>query len=118
VADVKEYCQGACENKYDWENNEIGIKGYIPGITNMEIMNDYKSQARFYLEDMRNGMFVSIKVQDNMNDIFDRLMGLEKNDKLFIKGIARPILASDGTKCEKGVFIDIYELENMKVNVE
>jgi len=118
IADVKEYCQGACENLYDWENKKIGVKGYIPGIWDTEVMNDYKSSARFYLEDIRNGMFISIKVDNNLDDIFDSLMVLQKQDEIFIKGIARPVTANDGTKCEKGVFIEIYDLENIKVNLE
>jgi hypothetical protein len=118
VADVKEYCQGACESAYDWENKKIGVKGYIPGITDTEVMNDYKSSARFYLEDIRNGMFISIKVENNLNDIFDSLMLLQKNDRLFIKGIARPVTANDGTKCEKGMFMEISQLENIEVNIK
>lgn len=118
VADVKEYCNGACETLYDWENADIGIKGHIRGINNTETMNQYRTSAHFFLEDVRNGMFAEIKVKDNIDIIFDTLMVLQKNDQLFIKGIARSILATDGTKCKKGVFIDLCELENIKLNIK
>ena len=116
VADVKQYCQGACEESYDWENHQIGIEGHIPDIENDNTLQDYKAESHFYLADIRNGMIIDIKIQDGINDIFDTLFKLQKTDKFFIQGVARAISATDGKKCEKGVFIDLYGLGNLKVN--
>jgi hypothetical protein len=118
VADVKQYCQGACEESYDWENSEIGVQGYIPGITDSQTMQDYKAEGHFFLSDIRNGMLLEIKIQSGLNDIFDTLSSLRKTDEIFIKGFARPITASDGTKCQKGVFIDINGLENIMIHTQ
>jgi len=116
VSDVKHYCHGACEEMYDWENHEIGIEGHIPDIENDNTMQEYKADGHFYLSDIRNGMIIDIRIQDGLDEIFDTLSTLQKTDKLFIQGVARAILASDGKKCEKGVFIDLYGLENININ--
>lgn len=118
VADVKQYCQGACEGSYDWENHEIGIEGYIPDIENDNTMQDYLVDGHFFLSDIRNGMIIDIKIQDGLDEIFDTLFTLQKTDKFFIKGVARAITATDGKKCEKGVYIDLYGMENLKVNLQ
>ncbi len=117
VADIKQYCQGACEETYDWENREFGIEGHIPDIENDITMQGYKEESHFYLSDIRNGMIIDIKIQDGLNEIFDTLFTLQKTDKLFIRGVARAISATDGKKCEKGVFIDLYGLENININL-
>ncbi len=118
VADVKQYCSGACEEIYDWENYEIGIEGHIPDIENDNTMQEYKAEGHFYLSDIRNGMIIDIRIQDGLDKIFDTLFTLQKTDRLFIQGIARAITATDGKKCAKGVYIDLYGMENLKVNLQ
>lgn len=116
VTDVKQYCQGICEDSFDWENHEIGIMGYIPDIENDATLEEYKSGSHIFLSDIRNGIIVDIKIQEGLNEIFDTLYTLQKTDKLYIQGIARSVMASDGQNCEKGVFIDLYGIENVKIN--
>lgn len=117
VSDVKEYCHGACETLYDWENHTISVIGHIPDIDNENTMQEYKDGGHFYLSDIRNGMIIDIRIQEGLDEIFDSLNTLQKTDEFFIQGVARAISASDGKKCEKGVFIDFYGLENLEVNL-
>jgi hypothetical protein len=118
VADVLEFCQGPCQGTLAWENNNVLVKGYIPEVENDSILNEDKNNARFYLTDIRNGMFIEIRVDGDVDAVFQFLFGINKTDRLYIRGKAESILANQGSECIKGVIVQLSDVANMEVNLE
>jgi len=116
VADVLEYCQGPCSEFLNWENNEILVKGYIPNVANDSIVQEYYDQGRFYFSDIRNGMFMEIRVKEDTDAIFEILNEIQKKDMVFIRGIAESVIVNEGNECTKGVIIELTKSENINTN--
>lgn len=116
VADVLEYCQGSCSEMLDWEGSEILLKGHVPDVTNDSIMQDYYDQSRFYLLDVRNGMFMEIRVEDDRDAIFQFLSSLGKQDRIYIRGQASSVIVNEGNECHKGVVVEVNNKLNISLN--
>jgi len=117
VADVLEYCQGACKDLLDWENNEILVKGHVRDVKNDSVMLVYFEEGRFFLSDVRNGMFMEIRVEEDKDAIFEVLFGIQKNDMVFIRGIAESVIVNEGNECTKGVIIELTKSDNININL-
>lgn len=116
VSDVLEYCQGSCEVLYDWENSDVLVKGHVMNIQNDSIYNDYYNNSRIYLEDIRNGLFMEIRITDQLDDIFDILNQVQKQDEVYIKGKTSSISIIDDNSCKKGVYIELSESQHILIN--
>ncbi|RLD54470.1 MAG: hypothetical protein DRJ05_14585 [Bacteroidetes bacterium] len=108
VADVQQYCQGNCDETSDWENQSILTKGHVMGIENDSLMQDYFDNDLFYLKDIRNGVFIEIRIKGDKAGIFNKLSGGQKTDMLLLKGKAEAVTASSGQDCTKGVVIGLF----------
>lgn len=117
VADALEYCQGNCNQVMDWEDSEILVSGNIPDVTNDSIMMNYFEKSRFYLADIRNGMFIEILVEDDKDAIFEKISNLDKKDKVYIKGTTSSVIVSEGDDCQKGVVINLVHSDNININL-
>lgn len=118
VADVLENCQGSCQGSLSWENSPVWIQGFVPDVENDSILNEYQNDARFYLTDIRNGMFLDIRVEGDVDAIFQFLSGVTKNDRFFIRGVAESIIANQGSECTKGVVVVLSDVSNLDINLE
>lgn len=117
VADVLEYCQGACDEQLVWENSAVLISGYIPDITNDSIFEDYIEQERFYLSDIRNGMFMEVRIENDLEAIAETLSAIQKLDKVYLKGVTLSIIVNEGNECAKGVFISLSNATDIQLNL-
>ena len=113
VADVFQYCQGSCDNTYDWENSPLLVIGYILNFSNDSIRQDYYSQSKFYLQDIRNGMFIEIRIDDNKDPIFEKIWSANHKNLFFIKGTAEPVIADNNGDCIKGVVVSLVHPNNI-----
>lgn len=116
VADVLEYCQGSCNVQLDWEGSEVLVQGHVMDVENDSIMQDYMSNSRFYFSDIRNGMFMEIRVTGDEAAIFAFLENIGKQDRLFIRGTAESVIVNEGTECMKGVIIELFQAANIQLN--
>ncbi len=107
VADVFQYCQGSCDNTYDWENSPILVKGYILNFNNDSIRLDYYSKSKFYLQDIRNGMYIEVRVEGNKDPVFEKIWPADQQSLFFIKGTTEPIIATSNGDCTKGVIVSL-----------
>jgi hypothetical protein len=117
VADVLEYCQGSCDQELSWENSSVWVKGHVLDISNNSVLQDYIERERFFLLDIRNGMLIEVRVEDDKADIFNLLQTLGKQDKLFLKTTAIALVLNEGNACEKGVFLSVMSVEDIQVNL-
>lgn len=117
VADVLEYCQGSCDMLLGWEGTETVVKGHIPDISNDSSLQDYISNQRFYLSDIRNGMFMEIRIKGDEDAIFGILDMIGKQDMVFIRGTAEPVIVNEGNECLKGVVIELDQSTNIQINL-
>ena len=108
VADIQQYCQGNCNETSDWEMKAILAKGHVMGIENDSLMQDYYNNMHFYLKDIRNGIFIEIRIKGDKAGIFSKLYAGQKTDMLFLKGKAEAVTATSGEDCTKGVVIDLF----------
>jgi hypothetical protein len=118
VADVLEHCQGPCQGSLPWENNTVLVKGYFPEVENDSILNEDKNKARFYLTDIRNGMFIEIRVDGDVDAVFQFLSGIMKKDRLYIRGMTESIIANQGSECTKGVIVVLSDVSDLAINLE
>ncbi|MCB0807252.1 MAG: hypothetical protein KDC05_15750 [Bacteroidales bacterium] len=118
VSDVVQYCSGSCDSENDWEGNDIRVKGHIRNRANDGIMNTYFAGSYFYLEDIRNGFFMEIRVVASKGDIFDRITQSIPADIFYITGKAVAVEVDDGENCEKGVIIELDNIDNILLNAE
>jgi hypothetical protein len=103
IADILHYCQGSCDETQDWENKEALVTGNIMDVENDSIKNEYLTKGKFYLLDIRNGMFMEIEITENKDPIFEKIWNARKTDEFLIKGTLNPIYATDDEGCNKGV---------------
>ena len=108
VADIQQYCQGNCDETSDWENQNILAKGHVMGIENDSLMQDYFNKNLFYLKDIRNGVFIEIRIKGDKTGIFSKLSEGQKTDMLFLKGKAEAVTAILGGDCTKGVVVGLF----------
>ena len=118
VADVLQYCQGSCDETDSWEGQTILIAGHLQNANNDSVFQENKDISRFYLLDIRNGMFLQVQVEGDEEVIFERLSTVNKMDKIFIRATASPVFAQDGNQCTKGVVILLEKLENLQINLQ
>jgi hypothetical protein len=106
VSDLTRYCTGSCDETMDWENDVALVKGYVR-VENDSLMQDFYNKSLFYIEDIRTGLFMEIRITDDKDAIFNKLNSVQKTDMLYINGIATPVVAYDGDKCTKGMVLAI-----------
>lgn len=113
VADVLQYCQGTCDEVFDWENAEVLVQGYILNFNNDSIRQDYYSNSKFYLQDIRNGMFIEIRIDDNKDAVFEKIWPADQKSHFYIKGTAEPVIATSDGDCTKGVVVSLVHPDNI-----
>jgi hypothetical protein len=116
VTDIQQYCQGNCGETSDWEMKAILAKGHVMGIENDSLMQDYYNNDHFYLKDIRNGVFIEIRIKGDKAGIFSKLYAGQKTDMLFLKGKAEAVTATSGVDCTKGVVIDLFGANDIRIN--
>ena len=113
VADLLKYCQGSCDNMYDWESSTVLVKGHILNFNNDSIRLDYYSKSKFYLQDIRNGMFIEIRIDENKDPIFEKIWPADHKNLFFIKGTAEPVIATNDGECSKGVVVSLIHPDHI-----
>jgi len=113
VADVFQYCQGNCDIVYDWENSDVLVQGYILNFSNDSIRQDYYSNSKFYLQDIRNGMFIEVRIDENKDPIFEKIWPADQKSHFYIKGTTEPVIASNDGDCTKGVVVSLVHPDNI-----
>ncbi len=116
AADVLEYCQGNCNETLEWEGADILVKGYVPDVTDDAAMQELYQKQLFYLHDIRNGMFIEVRVVGDLDAIFAFLAGLIRTDQVFIHGTTKSVIVNEGNECLKGVVILIDHVEHIQIN--
>ena len=117
VADVQQYCQGSCTETLDWEGSRVLVKGHVRDVENDSITSDYYENSRFYLLDVRNGMFMEIRVTDNRDAIFGIIFSLGKQDRIHLNGTAASVVVNEGNECRKGVIVELDQVEDIQINL-
>ncbi len=118
VADVVEYCQGSCNEIASWEQERVLVKGHLRDVGNDSVWADNTNKHRFYLLDIRNGIFVEVRVENDIEPVFDLLGTVQKTDMVFLDGTAQAVIASDGSECSKGMVLIVEQIENILINPE
>jgi len=113
VADVFQYCQGACDKTYDWENSPVLVKGHILNFNNDSIRLDYYAKSKFYLQDIRNGMYIEIRIDENKDPIFEKIWPADHKNLFFIRGTAESVTATSNGDCTKGVVVSLSHPDNI-----
>ena len=113
VSDLLQYCQGSCNQTYHWEYNPAMVMGHIKDIGNVNTMQNYYENNRFFLFDIRTGINMEIKISDDKDAIFDMINTGIKTDLFYIKGIAEPLTAFTGDGCTKGMVLNLNQHENI-----
>ncbi|MCD4732265.1 MAG: hypothetical protein K8R74_16795 [Bacteroidales bacterium] len=113
VADVFQYCQGSCERTYDWENSPVLVKGHILNFNNDSIRLDYYAKSKFYLQDIRNGMYIEIRIDENKDPIFEKIWPADHKNLFFIRGTAESVTATSNGDCTKGVVVSLSHPDNI-----
>lgn len=113
VADVFQYCQGACDIIYDWENSDVLVQGYILNFSNDSIRQDYYLNSKFYLQDIRNGIFIEIRIDENQDAVFEKIWPADHKNQFFIRGATLPVTASSDGDCTKGVVVSLVHPDNI-----
>ena len=80
VADLLHYCQGSCDETLDWEGKPVWVKGYILNFSNDSVRNKYYTDSSFLLQDIRNGMYMEIRVEENKDPVFEKVINLIINE--------------------------------------
>ena len=117
VSDVSKYCQGPCGDVLDWEEAVILVMGHIPDVENEASMNEAFTKKRFFLHDIRNGMFIKIMVTGDEDAVFQLLGSLTKQDEVFIQGRAQAVIVNDSDECVKGLVVNLDSSGNIKINL-
>jgi hypothetical protein len=113
VADILHYCQGSCDEIQDWENSETLVTGHIIGIENDSTKNEYLSKGTFYLLDIRNGMYLEVRITEYKEQIFEKIWNAKKTAVFQIKGMLNAVYAFDNDSCIKGVNILLDHPDNI-----
>ena len=113
VADVYQYCQGTCDTIYGWENSDVLVQGYILNFSNDSIRQDYYSNSKFYLQDIRNGMFIEIRIDENRDAVFEKIWPADHKSQFFIKGTTEPVIAFSDDDCTKGVVVSLVHPDHI-----
>lgn len=113
VADVFQYCQGSCDKVYDWEYSDVLVKGYILNFNNDSIRLEYYSTGKFYLQDIRNGIYLEVRIDNNKDPIFEKIWPADNKNLFFIKGTTEPVIASNNNDCTKGVVVALIHPDNI-----
>jgi hypothetical protein len=113
VADLLEYCQGSCDETSTWENQTVLVKGHVMDIESDSVINEYYEDSRFYLQDIRNGMYMEVRVQDNKEAIFNIIRSGKKTDLFYIEGTAAAVIANNDGECNKGVVVLLNQPGNI-----
>jgi len=113
VADLLQYCQGSCDETLDWEGNPAWVKGHILNFNNDSIKNKYYNDSSFLLQDIRNGMLMEIRVEENKYPVFEKIWPADHKNLFFIKGTAKSIIASDNGECTKGVILSLIHPDDI-----
>ncbi len=107
VSDISRYCTGSCDVVSDWENRTALVKGYIKGAENDSLMQEFYNKSLFYLEDIRSGLSIEVRITGDRDAIFSKLNTVRKTAMIYVKGVATPVTAYDGDKCTKGMVLSI-----------
>jgi len=107
VADLLQYCQGSCDETLDWEGKEAWVKGHILNFSDDSIRNKYYNDSSFLLQDIRNGMYMEIRVEENKNPVFEKIWPADHKNLFYIKGTAESVIATSVGDCTKGVFLSL-----------
>lgn len=107
VSDLLQYCQGSCDETMEWENKDALVKGYIMSIEDDSVMTDYYNESRVFLQDIRNGMYMEIRVTENKNPVFEKISTANKLSLFYIKGETISVNAQKDTECIKGVILEL-----------
>jgi len=113
VADVFQYCQGSCDILYTWENSPVLVQGYILNFSNDSIRLDYYNNSKFYLQDIRNGMYIEVRVDDNKDPVFEKIWPANEKNLFYIQGTAEPVIATSDGECTKGVVVSLTHPDNI-----
>lgn len=113
VADAFQYCQGTCETTYDWENSSINVQGHILNFNNDSIRQDYYSNSKFYLQDIRNGMYIEVRIDENKDPIFEKIWPADHKNQFYIKGTAVAVTATNNGDCTKGVIVSLIHPDDI-----
>ncbi len=113
VSDLSRYCTASCDETGDWENKPALVKGYLKGAGNDSLMQEFYNKELFYLEDIRTGLFLEIRITNDRDAIFNKLYSAQKTDMLYVKGTATPVEAYDGDQCTKGMVLTIDNAGNV-----
>ncbi len=114
-ADVLQYCQGPCDEASVWENKNALVKGCIKDVESESKMEEYFSESKFYLQDIRNGMYLEVRIPENKEAIFEKIFAADKSDTFRIKGTLNPVLAMDGVNCIKGVVLILNHPDDIDI---
>ena len=113
VADLLQYCQGSCDETLDWEGKPAWVKGYIMNFSNDSVRNKYYTDSSFLLQDIRNGMFIEIRVEENKDPVFEKIWPAGYKNLFFIKGTAKPVTATTNGECTKGVIVSLIHPDDI-----
>lgn len=113
VADVLQYCQGSCDDIYAWENSIVLVSGHILNFNNDSIRTEYYAKSKFYLQDIRNGMFIEVRIDENKDPIFEKIWPANHKNLFFIKGTAESVIATSSNDCTKGVVVSLIHPDNI-----
>ncbi|MBN2172947.1 MAG: hypothetical protein JW731_02365 [Bacteroidales bacterium] len=113
VADLLEYCKGSCDVIQSWENQTALVKGHIMDFDSDSVIQEYYNKSRFYLQDIRNGMYMEVRVQDSKEAIFNIIMSGKKTDLFYIEGTATAVIANNDGECHKGVVVLLDQPNNI-----
>ena len=113
VADMLQYCQGSCDETLDWEGKPAWVKGYILNFSNDSIRTEYYTDSSFLLQDIRNGMLIEIRVEENKDPVFEKIWPADHKSLFYIKGTATAAVASSGNECTKGVLLILTDPEDI-----
>ncbi|MCB2221443.1 MAG: hypothetical protein KQI35_13670 [Bacteroidetes bacterium] len=118
IADVVEFCTGSCDVEAPWEQSTVLLKGHLRDAMNDSVQADNRIKNRFYLVDIRNGMFIEIRVENDHDQVFDQLESAMKQDIIYVSGKANAVSAFDGSECTKGVVVLIMSTTDLLINLE
>lgn len=116
VADILQYCQGSCDQTEAWENQTAWVYGNLRDAENDNQMQENYSAGRFFLIDIRNGMFMEIQVTGNKDAIFEKINIARKEDIVQVKGTLNAVMATDDSGCKKGVLLLLGDSQNIRIN--
>jgi hypothetical protein len=116
VSDLLQYCQGSCNETYDWEHNPAWVKGRIVDVQDTNTIQNYYDNDRFFLTDIRTGINMEIKISADRDAIINIIQNGIKTDIFYIKGKAEPMTAITDEGCTKGMRLSINDDTDLSIN--